>query len=145
MSGRKWGLPPAAPGVRPYRYRRVEATVPEPRKTETPAVDQAPAVDPERVARVADLVKEFCPDLNPVLAESYALEALEEDSLPATEDLEPQARWRAMRENAPAPNLSRRLAAPYDERRRQELIDAAPRDTDYPGRDGRSDSHRMAM
>jgi hypothetical protein len=126
MSGRKWGERPAAPGVRPYRFRMREPVVSEPRKEEA-------RVDPDRVARVADLVKEFCPDLDPVLAESYAAEALAEDDLPTVEELEPQARWRAIRESAPPPKLSRRLSTPYAERRGHEADEAAPRKDDFQG------------
>lgn len=128
---------PGDEGVRPYTYRRTD---PAPGAVAPPADKAAEVVDEpdddpaaKHHARVAALLSEFCPHLSPALVDSYVYEALHPDNLPTVEELHPDARWAAMREAMPEPNVDYARGPTYADRREAALADALPRQGDYPG------------
>jgi hypothetical protein len=95
--------------------------------------------DRRTIAKVAELIRWLRPDLPPPLAESYAVEALEQADQPSLEELDPDRRWEQIRRATyPAAKLAARRAEAFLARtgRRVDttgLLHVDPYDVDQSG------------
>lgn len=97
------------------------------------------------IAALTGLIAELRPDLGQPLATSLVVEVFDRIDESTIGELDPQARWNAIRESAyPAARCSTRAVArsiaqapgSYAARRATELVAAAPSESDFLGRGG---------